>query len=128
MLGTWSGRAGQRVMASVRRFLESRLRLQVNEAKSKVARPEEIHFLGFRLRKKQRRPRYLYRHLLRCGVSDRAAAETAYCHRGVWYRSNTRGINTAYRNAWFQPRLVSLWTSWEELHPARSLASVQRLL
>jgi group II intron reverse transcriptase/maturase len=204
-----SWRAGERVMAAVRRFLETRLRLQVNEAKSKVARPEEIHFLGFRLRKassgqvevhisartkarldtrireltprtwgrslpacldgvnrylrgwiayfgictkeserlfrrfdahirrrlraiiirhKQKRPRYLYRHLLRCGVSDRAAAETAYCHRGVWHQSNTRGINTAYRNAWFQTRLVSLWTSWEELHPAPSLASVQRLL
>ena len=44
-------RAGQRVMASIRRFLECRLRLLVNEEKSKVARPEEIHFLGFRLRK-----------------------------------------------------------------------------
>ena len=43
-------RAGERVMASIRRFLERRLRLQVNEEKSKVARPEEIHFLGFRLR------------------------------------------------------------------------------
>jgi group II intron reverse transcriptase/maturase len=44
-------RAGQRVMSSIRRFLERRLRLLVNEEKSKVARPEEIHFLGFRLRK-----------------------------------------------------------------------------
>ena len=33
-------RAGQRVMASIRRFLERRLRLLVNEEKSKVARPE----------------------------------------------------------------------------------------
>ena len=204
-----SWRAGQRVMASVRRFLETRLRLQVNEAKSKVARPEDIHFLGFRLRKasagqvevhisartqerldarireltprtwgrpfsaclagvnrylrgwiayfgictqecerlfrrfdahirrrlraiiiqqKQKRPRYLYRHLVQCGVSERAAAETAYCHRGVWYQSHTRGIDTAYRNAWFQPRLVSLWTSWEKLHPTRLRALVQALL
>ena len=44
-----SSRADQRVMASTGRFLERRLRLQVNEEKSKVARPEEIHFLGFRL-------------------------------------------------------------------------------
>ncbi len=41
-------RAGQRVMASIRPFLESRLLIQVNEEKSKVARPEEIQFLGFR--------------------------------------------------------------------------------
>lgn len=45
-----SERAGQRVMASVTRFIERRLRLTVNAAKSAVARPEERHFLGFRLR------------------------------------------------------------------------------
>jgi RNA-directed DNA polymerase len=46
-----SERAGQRVMASVKSFIERRLRLKVNEAKSAVARPEERHFLGFRLRR-----------------------------------------------------------------------------
>lgn len=46
-----SERAGQRVMASVRRFIEERLRLVVNADKSAVARPEERHFLGFRLRR-----------------------------------------------------------------------------
>src|SRR6201996_7237796 len=42
-----SHRAGERVMASVSRFLTSKLRLKVNEAKSAVARPEERKFLGF---------------------------------------------------------------------------------
>jgi RNA-directed DNA polymerase len=42
-----SHRAGERVMASVSRFLTNRLRLKVNEAKSAVARPEERKFLGF---------------------------------------------------------------------------------
>ena len=46
-----SERAGQRVMASVVRFIESRLRLKVNAAKSAVARPEERHFVGFTLRR-----------------------------------------------------------------------------
>ncbi len=45
-----SERAGQRVMASLTRFIERRLRLTVNATKSAVARPEERHFLGFRLR------------------------------------------------------------------------------
>ena len=45
-----SERAGQRVMASLTRFIERRLRLKVNQEKSAVARPEERHFLGFRLR------------------------------------------------------------------------------
>ena len=46
-----SERAGQRVMASIKEFIERRLRLSVNEKKSAVARPEERHFLGFRLRR-----------------------------------------------------------------------------
>jgi RNA-directed DNA polymerase len=47
-----SERSGRRVMASVVRFIERRLRLKVNAAKSAVARPEERHFLGFSLRRK----------------------------------------------------------------------------
>lgn len=46
-----SERAGHRVMASVTRFIEKRLRLRVNEAKSAVARPEDRHFVGFSLRR-----------------------------------------------------------------------------
>src|ERR1700746_2250087 len=42
-----SHRAGERVMASVSRFLTKKLKLRVNEAKSAVARPEERKFLGF---------------------------------------------------------------------------------
>jgi RNA-directed DNA polymerase len=43
-----SERAGQRVMESTRRFLESKLRLQINEEKSSVTFPWNVHFLGFR--------------------------------------------------------------------------------
>ena len=41
-----SERAGQRVMASVSRFLEQKLKLKVNQGKSAVARPGERKFLG----------------------------------------------------------------------------------
>ena len=41
--------AGERVMASVTRFLESRLRLRVNRQKSAVAPVGERKFLGYRL-------------------------------------------------------------------------------
>jgi RNA-directed DNA polymerase len=41
-----SRRAGERVMASLERFLERRLKLRVNTAKSAVARPSERKFLG----------------------------------------------------------------------------------
>jgi RNA-directed DNA polymerase len=40
-------RAGQRVMASLTRFLTTTLRLKVNAAKSAVARPWQRKFLGF---------------------------------------------------------------------------------
>ena len=44
-----SQRAGERVMASVSRFITRKLKLKVNEAKSAVARPWERKFLGFRI-------------------------------------------------------------------------------
>ena len=42
-----SARAGQRVKASLTRFLATRLKLKVNEAKSAVAQPWQRKFLGF---------------------------------------------------------------------------------
>ena len=45
-----SERAGQRVMTSIRRFLETRMRLPINEEKSGVRRPDEVQFLGFSFR------------------------------------------------------------------------------
>ena len=43
-----SARAGVRVMASIAKFLASRMRLQVNAEKSAVRHPSKVHFLGFR--------------------------------------------------------------------------------
>ena len=42
-----SRRAGERVMVGVEQFLERRLKLKVDKAKSAVARPAERKFLGF---------------------------------------------------------------------------------
>jgi RNA-directed DNA polymerase len=42
-------RAGERVMQSITRFLETQLRLRVNRAKSAVAYVQERKFLGYRL-------------------------------------------------------------------------------
>lgn len=42
-----SQRAGERVMKSLTRYLEGRLKLKLNPAKSKVARMSECSFLGF---------------------------------------------------------------------------------
>ena len=42
-----SKRAGERVYRSVKRFIEDKLKLKINEAKSAVARPWKRKFLGF---------------------------------------------------------------------------------
>jgi RNA-directed DNA polymerase len=42
-----SERAGQRVMENVKKFLQRKLKLKVNESKSAVARPKDRKFLGF---------------------------------------------------------------------------------
>ncbi|AFV11267.1 RNA-directed DNA polymerase [Thermacetogenium phaeum DSM 12270] len=46
-----SKRAGERVMASVRNFLQERLKLKINEQKSAVDRPWKLKFLGFSMYK-----------------------------------------------------------------------------
>jgi RNA-directed DNA polymerase len=52
-----SQKAGERVMASVTRFIERRLKLKVNEAKSAVDRPWNRSFLGFTLKQEESFPR-----------------------------------------------------------------------
>lgn len=45
----YSKAAGERVMASITKFLEKKLRLRVNREKSKVAYVSEVKFLGYRI-------------------------------------------------------------------------------
>lgn len=52
-----SKRAGERVMASVTKFITQRLRLKVNEAKSSVGRPWQSKYLGFSLTISRAEPR-----------------------------------------------------------------------
>jgi RNA-directed DNA polymerase len=95
-----SERAGQRVMGSIRKFLQNRLRLLVNEEKSKVARPDEIHFLGFRLRKTKERTK------VEVHVSDRTKqrmdAKIRELTPRMWGQSPTRCIErlNVYLRGW----------------------------
>jgi RNA-directed DNA polymerase len=205
-----SVRAGQRVMASIRGFLERRMRLKVNAQKSAVRQPAEVHFLGFRFQCRQsfdgnevdvllsakaekrlrakvremtppnwgkslttcmeelsgylngwvahfrlctvqavkalraidahirrrlraiiihqrKRRRFLFRHLRSRGVSYKAAHGAAFASRGRWARSNFPGMTRGYPPAWFDDRLVSLATRWNELN-AHVQASGQLML
>ena len=51
-----SRKAGERVLAGIEKFLERRLKLRINKAKSAVARPSARKFLGFSFTRR-RRPR-----------------------------------------------------------------------
>ena len=67
--------------------------------------------------RQKKRSRHLYRDLLARRVRRRHAAITAFGSRGIWHRSNTRGMNHGYPNAWFAERLASLHVEWERLNP-----------
>jgi group II intron reverse transcriptase/maturase len=80
-----SKHAGHRVMASIVSFIERRLRLRVNANKSAVARPEERHFVGFRLRREPQEGEVEV--LLSKRSKDRLDARVRELTRRSWGRS-----------------------------------------
>jgi len=87
-------------MSSIRKFLQGRLRLQVNEEKSKVARPDEIHFLGFRLRKSKERTKVETHFSDR--TKQRMEAKIRELTTRMWDQSPTRCIErlNIYLRGW----------------------------
>ena len=101
--------AGQRVMASVTRFIETRLKLQVNAAKSAVGRPWERSFLGFTIRNE--------RDLRRC-VAPKAIArfksrvrELTGRSRGVGMPRTITDLNPVLRG-WAGISVSACWASY----------------
>jgi RNA-directed DNA polymerase len=106
-----SEEAGLRVMASVTKFLEARLKLRVNRAKSAVARVEERKFLGYRLLCDGRltvAPKSLDR------AKDRIRAITSR-NRGIGFERMIVELNSFLRgwSAYF--RLTSWKTNFADL-------------
>jgi group II intron reverse transcriptase/maturase len=94
-----SERAGQRVMASMAAFIERRLRLRVNAAKSAVARPSTRHFLGFSLRPKRGKlPEVLLSERSATRLRERIQELTPRS-RGWSLEATIRGFN-AYLEGW----------------------------
>lgn len=77
-----SERAGQRVMESVERFLQKRLKLKINRRKSAVDKPQRRQFLGFSFTSGKQ---------LKIKVSDKALRNVKYRIRQITRRS--RGIS-----------------------------------
>jgi group II intron reverse transcriptase/maturase len=169
-----SQKAADRVMKSVCKFIESKMKLEVNRNKSKVALTKYVKFLGMtiiagtiaisvvsmqramdkvkqltprgthmeleatikrinkwyigwsgyyrmtqypsqlrkieahirrrlrsRLIDQQKRRRYLFNKLVKCGVSVRLASKTVFSNKGRWALSSTYAAHKAYPNRWF---------------------------
>ena len=75
--------AGERVMASVTRYLEKRLRLKVNAAKSAVDRPWNRKFLGFTFTRRDKRRK----------VSDKALRSFKAKTREITRRTRGRTLS-----------------------------------
>jgi RNA-directed DNA polymerase len=118
--------AGKRVMASIRRFLERKLKLKVNEKKSKVASVEECSFLGFVfVRGKIRWSDKSYREFKRrirlfTGRSWFVSMEYRYKKLAEYVRGwmNYYGISEYYRpvpviDEWLRRRIrMCYWKQW----------------
>ena len=57
--------------------------------------------LRSRLVDQQKRRRYLYKKLIKRGVSRPQAAKTVYSNDGRWVMSRTWAMHRAYPNRWF---------------------------
>ena len=108
-----SERAGKRVMDSIERFLNKRLKLKVNRQKSDVARPQERQFLGFS---------FTSNRWLKIKPSAKALMNVKYRIRRITRRS--RGISllqvikelTTYLRGWMgYYRLVETPTIFRDL-------------
>ncbi len=92
-----SERAGKRVMQSVTRFIQRRLKLKVNEAKSAVARPQERKFLGFSFTHGEKPKRRIApKALLRCKQRVRELTRRT---RGISLETMTKEL-ASYLRGW----------------------------
>jgi group II intron reverse transcriptase/maturase len=128
-------RAGQRVMESVREFLQKRLKLRLNEKKSSVGRPTKLKFLGFSMGKDKRKggvyirlaPRTVERFKTRVreltsrsngwGVERRVKELTTYLRGWLGYfrLADTPSVFKTL-DGWVQRRLrMCLWKQWKRV-------------
>ena len=125
-----SVRAGERVMASVSRFLEKKLKLKVNRGKSAVARPGKRKFLGFSFTsgsepKRRIAPQALERFKLRVRELTRTGRHLAPAHlvnrlklfltgwRGYFGFCETPSVLRKL-DSWLRRRLrMVFWRQWK---------------
>ena len=107
-----SKQAGERVYASVKRFLETKLRLKVNDEKSAVAQVAERKFLGYRL------STFLFREGCRLTVSPAALTQAKERIRSLCWRSRGRSMLQVIREL---NQYLRGWLNYYRLAENRSL-------
>jgi RNA-directed DNA polymerase len=126
-----SQRAGERVMANLRRFITGRLKLRVNETKSAVDVPSKRKFLGFSftagrsanrrkiapesLRRFKARVRQLTRRNWSISLEERVRRLTGYLHgwRGYFGFCETASVLRDL-DSWIRHRLRCVqWKQWK---------------
>lgn len=126
-----SQRAGERVMASISRFITHRLKLKVNQGKSAVARPRTRKFLGFSLtgsgglhrrkvapesiRRFKQRVRQLTRRTRSMSWQERIAQLSEYLQGWKSYFGFAETIRQFKDlDSWIRRRLrCALWKQWK---------------
>jgi RNA-directed DNA polymerase len=131
-----SERAGHRVMKSLRDFITSKLKLQVNESKSAVARPQERSFLGFRftggrklkrgvapqaLQKFKKRVRQLTRRSRGVSLEQMVQQLARYLRGWLAYFSFCETLSVLRDlDSWIRRRLRSVvWKQWKTYQKRR---------
>ena len=126
-----SQRAGERVMLSISRFIQHRLKLKINQPKSAVARPHQRKFLGFSftggksphcckvapesIRRFKQRVRQLTRRTRSIDLESRLQQLSAYLRGWKAYFSfaEAKAVFKAL-DSWIRRRLrCVLWTQWK---------------
>jgi len=124
-------RAGERVMESVKGFLEKKLKLKVNPKKSKVDRATRVKFLGFSFYKRkgevlirvakrsQERFREKLRHLTKRTRSDKLGDIIQEINQytmgwmGYYWQANTPSVFEGL-DSWIRRRLRQMiWKRWK---------------
>ena len=125
-----SRRAGERVMAAMRRFITAELSLRVNEAKSAVARPSKRKFLGFSIHgrsklriatkaieRMKRRVRELTRRSRSSNLTERLVKLSRYLTGWMSYFRLTEAPSVLRElDGWIRRRVRScVWATWKRV-------------
>lgn len=85
---TKSKKAAERIMENITKFIENKLRLKVNRAKSKVDRPSRIKYLGFSF--------YQSKGKIEIRIHPKSVAKFKDKIRAITSRSNAMSMETRY--------------------------------